>query len=80
MLGMKDEITVWENGTQKRERKYYLTIFLQEAHETYTELSKHRYIKHRYLNCSHISSLQLIKRCPYSLLFFQKRFYISFVQ
>ena len=39
MLGMKDEITVWENGTQKRERKYYLTIFLQEAHENYTELS-----------------------------------------
>ena len=34
---MKDEITIWENGTTKHERKCYLTMFLQEAYKIYTE-------------------------------------------
>ena len=31
MPGTKDEITIWRNGTKKREKKNYLTMFLQEA-------------------------------------------------
>ena len=38
MPGMKDEITILENGTKKHERKYYITMFLQEAYKIYTEL------------------------------------------
>ena len=38
------------------------------------------FIKHVHSNRGHILSSQLMKRCQYSLLFFQKRFYISFVQ
>ena len=34
---MKDEITIWENGTTKHERKCYLTMFLREAYKIYTE-------------------------------------------
>ena len=29
---MKNEITIWENGTKTRERKYYLTMFVWEAY------------------------------------------------
>ena len=38
--GMKDQITIWENGIKKCKRKYYLTlaIFLQESYKIYTEL------------------------------------------
>ena len=35
---MKDEIIIWENGTKKDQRKYYLTMFMQEAYKIYTEL------------------------------------------
>ena len=38
MPGMKDEISIWENGTSKCERKYYLTMVLQEAYKICTEL------------------------------------------
>ena len=32
MPGLKDEITVWKNGKKKKLRKYFLTMFLKEAH------------------------------------------------
>ena len=35
--GMKDEMVIWENGVKRRERKYYLTLFLREAHSIYLE-------------------------------------------
>ena len=38
MPGMKDEISIWENGTNKHERKYCLTMVLQEAYKICTEL------------------------------------------
>ena len=31
MPGTKDEITIWRNGTKKREKKNYLAMFLREA-------------------------------------------------
>ena len=36
MPGIKDEITIWENGTKKRETNYYLIMFLQETYEIYS--------------------------------------------
>ena len=36
---MKDEFPIWENGTNKRERKYCLTMVLQEAYKNCPELS-----------------------------------------
>ena len=38
VLEIKDEITSWTNGTKKRERKYYLIMFMQEVYKIYTEL------------------------------------------
>ena len=38
MSGMKDEISIWENITKKRERKYYLAMVVREAYKIYTEL------------------------------------------
>lgn len=35
--GMKDEVTVWENGVKYKLRKYYLTMFLKEAFALFTE-------------------------------------------
>ena len=32
MPGMKDEMITWINGTKTKLRKYYLTVFLREAH------------------------------------------------
>lgn len=37
MPGLKDEITIRENGTEKQ-RKYYLTMFLREVYKSNTEL------------------------------------------
>ena len=38
MPGMKDEITIWENGTKKREKNYYFIMFLRKAYKIYIEL------------------------------------------
>ena len=35
MPGMKDEMTVWEEGKKIKLRKYYLVLFLREAHHMY---------------------------------------------
>ena len=35
--GMKDEITVWEGGVKKHMRKYYLTMYIQEANALFLE-------------------------------------------
>ena len=35
MLGLNDVITVWNDSGKKKLRKYYLTMFLREAHEVY---------------------------------------------
>ena len=33
--GMKDEVTVWEQGVKKRLRKYYLTMYIKEAYSVF---------------------------------------------
>ena len=38
MPGMKDEITIWENGTKKREKNYYFIMFLRKDYKIYIEL------------------------------------------
>ena len=38
MPGMKDELTIWEKGVKRHEQKYYLTMFLQEAYNIYSNL------------------------------------------
>ena len=38
MPGMKDEITIWENGTKKRKKNYYFIMFLRKAYKMYIEL------------------------------------------
>ena len=38
MPGMKDELTIWEKGVKKCEQKYYLTMFLREAYNIYSNL------------------------------------------
>ena len=38
MPGMRDEMTVWEEGKKMKMRKYYLTVFLREAYSMYEEL------------------------------------------
>ena len=35
--GMKDEVTVWEQGVKMKLRKYYLTMHLKEAHALFQE-------------------------------------------
>ena len=37
MPGMKDEMTVWEQGKKMKLRKYYLVLFLKEAYKVYVE-------------------------------------------
>lgn len=37
--GMKDEITFWGKGVKTKQRKYYLTMFLPEAYEIYSQSS-----------------------------------------
>ncbi|CAB3987234.1 Hypothetical predicted protein [Paramuricea clavata] len=37
MPGMKDEMTVWEQGQKTKLRKYYLVLFLREAYQVYIE-------------------------------------------
>ncbi len=37
MPGMKDEMTVWEQGKKTKMRKYYLVLFLREAYQVYIE-------------------------------------------
>ena len=39
MPGMKDEMTVWEDGKKIKLQKYYLVLFLREAHHMYLESS-----------------------------------------
>ena len=36
--GMKDELPIWEKRVKRRERKYYLTMFLGEAYNIYSNL------------------------------------------
>ena len=36
--GIKDEIVVWDDSGKKRKRKYYLTMFLREAHAVYKDV------------------------------------------
>ncbi|KAK6171681.1 hypothetical protein SNE40_018123 [Patella caerulea] len=39
MPGMKDEITIWMNGSKEKKRKYYLTLFLREAYSIYCQVN-----------------------------------------
>ena len=39
--GMKDEVTVWVNGVKERMRRYYLTLYLREAHVLFLERFPH---------------------------------------
>ena len=38
MPGMKDELTAWDKGAKRCERKYYLAMFLREAYSIYINL------------------------------------------
>lgn len=41
---MRDEKTFWVNGVKTKLRKFYLTVFLKEAHELYTEMHPNNHV------------------------------------
>ena len=62
---MNDEITVWtKNGSKEKMRKYYLTMYLKEAHAIFTELYQESKISFSKFCSLKPKNVLLLKRQP----------------
>ena len=50
--GMKDFITVYENGKKKRLRKHYLTMYLRETHSIFVKANLDNLVSQSWLSQS----------------------------